>query len=94
MKALKFLFKIMILPLVLLIEIVDALGMLLMRVSCYVMGPIMLLLAGCAIYGLCTQTWYNVAIALGCEAVCALVMFGGAVVISEMDVLKDYLLHI
>ena len=94
MKALKFLFKIMILPLVLIIGIVHALGMAMMKVSCYVMGPIMLLLAGCAIYGVCTHTWYNVAIALACEAVCGLVMFGGAVVISEMDVLKDYLLHI
>lgn len=94
MKALKFLFKIMILPVVLLIGIVQALGMAFMKVSCYVMGPIMLLLGGCVIYGLCTQTWYNVAIAVACEAVCGLVVFGGAVVISEMDVLKDYLLHI
>lgn len=94
MIGLRILIKILILPLVLLIGILKALGMAFMKVSCYVMGPVMLLLGGCAVYGICTQTWYNFVIAIALEAVCGLIIFGGAVIISEMDVLKDYLLHI
>ena len=87
-------FKLVLLPIIALVAAVYALGMALLKVSCYVMGPLMLALAGCGIYGIVTQTWYNLWIALGCEAACALVMFGGAFILSEMDALKDWLISL
>lgn len=52
------------------------------------------LVAGCVVYGFLTQTWYNVGIALGCEVLCGAIMFVGAFVMAEADILKDYLLHL
>ena len=47
-----------------------------------------------ALYGFLTQTWYNVGIALGCEVLCGAILFVGAFLMAEADVLKDYLLHL
>lgn len=94
MRIAKGLLKIMMLPVVMILGIVSALGNTFMKVVCYVLGPIMMILAGCALYGLLTQTWYNVGIALGCEGICGAFMFVGAFVMAEADVLKDYLLHL
>ena len=94
MRIAKGLLKIMMLPVVMILGIVSALGNTFMKVVCYVLGPIMLILAGCVLYGFLTQTWYNVGLALGCEVFCGAIMFVGAFVMAEADVLKDYLLHL
>ena len=51
MRIAKGLLKIMMLPVVMILGIVSALGNTFMKVVCYVLGPIMLILAGCALYG-------------------------------------------
>ena len=94
MRIAKGLLKIMMLPVVMILGIVSALGNTFMKVVCYVLGPIMLILAGCVLYGFLTQTWYNVGIALGCEVLCGAILFVGAFVMAEADILKDYLLHL
>ena len=80
------------LPVVMILGIVSALGNTFMKVVCYILGPIMLIFAGCALYGFLTQTWLG--IALGCEVLCGVILFVGAFVMAEADVLKDYLLHL
>ncbi|MCF0128084.1 MAG: hypothetical protein HUJ70_05910 [Pseudobutyrivibrio sp.] len=88
------LLKTVLFPLVLLVTIIDILGMTFMKVGCYVVGPIMLILAGCGIYGIATQTWYNLWIALGCEVVCGLAFFAATFIVVEIDCLKDFLISI
>lgn len=94
MRIVKGLFKILVLPVVMILGMVSALGNTFMKVVCYALGPIMLILGGCALYGFLTQTWYNVGIALGCEVLCGVIMFLGAFLMAEADILKDYLLHL
>lgn len=94
MRIAKGLLKICLLPVVMILGVISALGDTVMKVVCYVLGPVMFILLGCAIYGVMTQTWYNVGIAIGCEILCAGILFAGAFLMAEADVLKDYLLHL
>lgn len=94
MRILKGLFKIMVLPVVLVLGLFSALGNGFMKVSCYILGPVLLFLVGCIIYGFVTQTWYNVGIAIACVAGVFLITFIGAFVMAQADNLKDYLLHL
>ena len=94
MRICKGFLKIFILPVILILGAFSALGNSFMKLVCYITGPVMLILGGCVIYGLVTQTWYNVGIALSCGAVVGVVMFAGAFVMAEADNLKDYLLHL
>lgn len=94
MKILKGIFKIIALPVALCLAGISALANVFMKIVCYALGPFMTILGLCALYGFVTQTWYNVGIAIGLLGVCGLVVFVGAFLMAEMDVLKDYLLHL
>ena len=85
MKLSRILFKIMILPLMLLIGILRVLFHALTNLSCYVIGPLMLFIFGCGIYTVVIQNWSQTFLLGLIEAACFLVLFGASFVIVTLE---------
>ena len=81
MKFIKLPFKLLALPIILI----------LMAAALLVMGPLMLFILGCGIYSAVQQMWTSVAILVVLEILCVAAMFFAVVIESALDGMKDSL---
>lgn len=65
----KLLLKILVLPVILILKIFCLAVHVLVNLSAYILGPLMLFITGCAIYCLVKTRWTDVAILVGMDAV-------------------------
>ena len=71
----KMIFKVFALPVLLVIKVVCVLGNLLTNISSYVIGLLLLVIAGCAIYCIVQAMWTSLAILAGMGLAAILVIF-------------------
>lgn len=91
MKVVRKFLKIMVLPLILLIGILHFILDVMAKLSCYVIGPLMLFLFGCGVYTVVKHLW-NQTVLLGLmEAACFLVLFGASFVIVTLESWNQHL---
>jgi hypothetical protein len=79
------LFKIIALPVFLIVGLAELLFKLLTNLSSYVIGPLMFFIIGCDIWCLIGQKWTQCLILTGLAAVCFLVLFAAAFVIVLLE---------
>ncbi|MGI6033691.1 MAG: hypothetical protein ACOX69_09765, partial [Coriobacteriales bacterium] len=79
------LFKIIALPIFLIVGLAELLFKLLTNLSSYVIGPLMFFIIGCDIWCLIGQKWTQCLILTGLAAVCFLVLFAAAFVIVLLE---------
>lgn len=87
----RILLKIWTLPLILIIGILHALLNGLMKLSCYVIGPLMWFLFGCGIYTVIHRFWSQTFLLALMEAACFLFLFGASFVIVTLENWNDSL---
>lgn len=85
MKVLRILLKIAVLPLMLLVALVYFVFSVLTNLSCYVIGPLMLLILGCGIYTVVKQQWSQTFLLTLMEAACLLLLFGAGFVLVTLE---------
>lgn len=93
LKAGKLPLKLLILLLFLLCAAAGILAKLAMRLSLYLIGPLMLFLLGCGIYTATKQQWSQTLLFL-LEAVCTCAVFGASWVIRLLDAGSEKLLEL
>ena len=81
----RFLLKMILLPLMLVIGMVRLSFSGLMKLSCYVIGPLMWFLFGCGIYTVVHRLWSQTFLLALMEAVCFLVLFGAGFVLVTLE---------
>lgn len=85
MGLVKFLFKILALPVVLILGTLGLLVKLATNLSCYIVGPFMLLLGGCCVYAIVMQLWSQLAILVVLLLGCVVMLFGASWVIVFLE---------
>ena len=88
MKLIKLPFKLLALPIILILMAAALLVKLVTNLSAYVMGPLML---GCGIYSAVQQMWTSVAILVILEILYVAAMFFAVVIETALDGMKDSL---
>ena len=91
MKFIKLPFKLLALPIILILMAAALLIKLVTNLSAYVMGPLMLFILGCGIYSAVQQMWTSVAILVVLEILCVAAMFFAVVIETALDGMKDSL---
>ncbi len=85
MKIIRFLLKIVAFPLMLLVIMVHVLLNVLVNLSCYVIGPLMLFILGCGIYTVVKHLWSQTFLLALMEAACFFILFGASFVIFTLE---------
>lgn len=94
LKAGKLPLKLLVLLLFLLCAAAGILAKLAMRLSLYLIGPLMLFLLGCGIYTATKQQWSQTLLLFLLEAVCTCAVFGASWVIRLLDAGSEKLLEL
>lgn len=90
-KLIKLPFKLLALPLILVLMTAVILVKLLTNLSAYIMGPLMLFILGCGIYSAMQQMWTSVVILAVSEVLCVAVMFFAVMIESALEGIRDFL---
>lgn len=85
MKLVKLPFKILALPVMLVLEALGLIAKLATNLSCYIVGPFMLFLVGCGIYAIVMQLWNQVAILAVLLLGCVGMLFGASWLIVFLE---------
>lgn len=85
----RIIFKIMALPVFLIVGIAELLFKLLTNLSSYIIGPLMLFIVSCDIWCLIGQRWTQCLILTGMAAVCFLVLFAATFVIVLLESARE-----
>ena len=85
MKFIKLPFKLLALPIILILMAAALLIKLVTNLSAYVMGPLMLFILGCGIYSAVQQMWTSVAILVVLEILCVAAMFFAVVIETALN---------
>ena len=93
MKLIKIPFKIIALPMIMLIWLTCFLAKAITHISCYVVGPFMLLVGIILVVMLTKSRWTDVAICGGIEAFCLIVLFGVTWMVANMEDLNALLIR-
>ena len=72
----KMILKVLALPVLLIVKLVCVLGNLLTNISSYIIGLLLLIIIGCAIYCIVQSMWTNLAILAGMGLAAFLALFG------------------
>lgn len=88
MKLIKLPFKLLALPIILILMAAALLVKLVTNLSAYVMGPLMLFILGCGIYSAVQQMWTSVAILVILEILYVAAMFFAVVIETALDGMK------
>lgn len=89
MLLIRILFKIVAVPLFLIVGTVELMFKFLTNVSSYVIGPLMLFIIGCDIWCVFGQKWTQCLILTGMTVACFLVLFIAAVVIGLLESARE-----
>ena len=71
----KMILKVLALPVLLVVQVVCIIGNLLTNISSYVIGLLLLVIAGCAVYCIVKELWTSLAIFVGMGLVAILAIF-------------------
>lgn len=93
MKAVKFLFKLIALPIIAVIWLTCFIAKAATHISCYVFGPLMLLIGIILVVFLCQQNWLSVGVCGAVELACLVVLFGTTWMIANMEDLNALLIR-
>lgn len=85
MKLVKLPFKILALPVMLVLGVLGLIAKLATNLSCYIVGPFMLFLVGCGIYTIVMQLWNQVAILAVLLLGCVGMLFGASWLIVFLE---------
>ena len=85
MKLVKLPFKILVLPVMLVLGVLGVIAKLATNLSCYIVGPFMLFLVGCGIYTIVMQLWNQVAILAVLLLGCVGMLFGASWLIVFLE---------
>ena len=89
MLAIRIIFKIIAIPLFLVVGIAELLFKLLTNLSSYIIGPLMFLIIGCDIWCLFGQQWLNCLILTILVGICFLVLFAAALIIVLLESARE-----
>lgn len=78
MKLVKLPFKILALPVMLVLGALGLIAKLATNLSCYIVGPFMLFLGGCCVYTIVMQLWNQLAILVVLLLGCMVMLFGAS----------------
>ena len=78
MKLVKLPFKILALPVMLVLGSLGLIAKLVTNLSCYIVGPFMLFLGGCCVYTIVMQLWNQLAILVVLLLGCVVMLFGAS----------------
>lgn len=92
MKLIKLPFKLLALPLILILMTTVILVKMVTNLSAYVIGPFMLFLLGFAIYSAVKQMWSSVAILAVLEVLCVAAMFCAMMIETALDGMMNFLI--
>ena len=92
MKLVKLPFKILALPVMLVLGAVGLIAKLATNLSCYIVGPFMLFLGGCCVYTIVMQLWNQLAILAVLLLGCVVMLFGASWIIVILENMNDRLL--
>ena len=81
----RFLWKMMLFPLMLVISILRFSLSGLMKLSCYVVGPLMWIIFACGIYTVIHRFWSQTFLLVLMEAACFLIMFGASFLLVTLE---------
>ena len=94
-KLIKLPFKLLALPLILILMTAVMTAVILVRMvtnlSSYIVGPLMLFILVCGIYSTVQQRWTSVAILAVSEVLCVAVLFFAFSVMSALEGMRDFL---
>lgn len=92
MKLVKLPFKILALPVMLVLGALGLIAKLATNLSCYIVGPFMLFLGGCCVYAIVMQLWSQLAILVVLLLGCVVMLFGASWIIVILENMNDRLL--
>ena len=92
MKLVKLPFKILALPVLLVLGALGLIAKLATNLSCYIVGPFMLFLGGCCVYAIVMQLWSQLAILVVLLLGCVVMLFGASWIIVILENMNDRLL--
>lgn len=92
MKLVKLPFKILALPVMLVLGALGLIAKLVTNLSCYIFGPFMLFLGGCCVYAIVMQLWNQLAILIVLLLACVVMLFGASWIIVILENMNDRLL--
>ena len=92
MKLVKLPFKILALPVMLVLGSLGLIAKLVTNLSCYIVGPFMLFLGGCCVYAIVMQLWNQLAILIVLLLACVVMLFGASWIIAILENMNDRLL--
>lgn len=87
----KMILKVLALPVLLIVKLVCVLGNLLTNISSYIIGLLLLIIIGCAIYCIVQSMWTNLIILAGMGLAAFLALFGLVWVVVKAENLNEYL---
>ncbi len=85
MRLAKLPFKILALPVMLVLGALGLIAKMAINLSCYIVGPFMLFLCGCGIYAIVMQLWNQVAILAVLLLGCVVMLFGASWIIVFLE---------
>ena len=85
MKLVKLPFKILALPVILVLGTLGLFAKLATNLSCYIVGPFMLFLGGCCVYSIVMQLWSQLAILVVLLLGCVVMLFGASWLIVFLE---------
>ena len=85
MKLEKLPFKILALPVMLVLGALGLIAKLATNLSCYIVGPFMLFLGGCCVYAIVMQLWSQLAILVVLLLGCVVMLFGASWIIVFLE---------
>ncbi len=94
MRLMKGVLKIAVFPLILVLGALSVIAKVVTNLSCYIVGPFMLFLAGCMVYTMVMQMWNQVAILAVLLVGCFVLLFGAAWVIVTLEDIMQRLISI
>mgnify|MGYP003496393512 CR=1 FL=1 len=89
MVVIRIIFKILAVPLFLIVGLAELIFKLLTNLSSYVIGPLMFFIIGCDIWCLFVQKWSQVLLLTGMAGACFLVLFAAAFVIVLLEEARE-----
>ena len=93
MNLIKIPFKIIALPLIAVIWLICFVAKVVAHISCYILGPIMFVSLGIIVWMTLEQNWMNCIGFIVVEATCALLLFGTAWMIANMQDINHLLIR-
>ena len=91
MKAVKMIMRVVLLPLIAVLWVVDVLANLLLTLGSYVIGPLMFFILCCGIYTVVKQLWNQTLLLILMEGFCVLVFFGTGWFMIMLEDVKEKL---